>query len=88
MQNKGLIWTFIVLLSLACLYQLSFTWVAQGVEEDAWEQAGGDVKAADAYLDSMRSEPVYPLLGFTYADCKKYELNLGLDLKGGNERNT
>ncbi len=83
MQNKGLIWTFIILLSVACLYQLSFTWVAQSVEDKAAEVSGGDVKAMDAYLDSMRSEEVYPLLGFTYADVKKYELNLGLDLKGG-----
>jgi len=83
MQNKGLIWLFITLLSLACLYQLSFTWIAQGVEDEARNYGGDDVKAVDAYLDSMASEEVYPLLGFTYAECKKYELNLGLDLKGG-----
>jgi len=83
MQNKGLIWTFIVLLSLACLYQLSFTWFAYSVEDDAKEYANGNIKVADAYLDSMASEAVYPVLGFTYAECKKYELNLGLDLKGG-----
>lgn len=83
MQNKGLIWTFIVLLTLACLYQLSFTWIAQGVETEAEEFANGDIKLKDAYLDSMSSEAVYPLLGFTYGECKKYEINLGLDLKGG-----
>lgn len=83
MQNKGLIWTFIVLLTLACLYQLSFTWIAQGVETEAEEFANGDIKVKDAYLDSMASEAVYPVLGFTYAECKKYEINLGLDLKGG-----
>ena len=83
MQNKGLIWLFITLLSLACLYQLSFTWVASNVEADAREFANGDVKVMDAYLDSVASEEVYPLLGFTYAECKKYEVNLGLDLKGG-----
>lgn len=83
MQNKGLIWTFIVLLTLACLYQLSFTWIAQGVEKEAEEFANGDVKLKDTYLDSMSSEAVYPILGFTYGECKKYEINLGLDLKGG-----
>lgn len=83
MQNKGLIWVFITLLSLACLYQLSFTWFAAQVEEDAREFAGGDIQLMDTYLDSMESEPVYPLLDYTYGDCKKYELNLGLDLKGG-----
>lgn len=79
MQNKGLIWSFIVLLTLACLYQLSFTWVAQGVESDAKEYAYGE----DVYLDSMANEEVYPGLGFTYAEVKKNVLNLGLDLKGG-----
>ncbi len=33
------------------------------------------------YLDSMETESVY--FGYTYNDCKKRELNLGLDLKGG-----
>jgi len=83
MQNKGLIWTFIVLLTLACLYQLSFTWVAQSVENDAAEFANGDTKVEDAYLDSMASEKVYPLLDFTYNEVRKNTLNLGLDLKGG-----
>lgn len=83
MQNKGLIWTFIVLLSLACLYQLSFTWVAAGVESDAKEISNGDPKAEERYLDSMSAVEVYPVFGFTYAEAKKNELNLGLDLKGG-----
>ncbi|MFT5666564.1 MAG: SecD/SecF fusion protein [Vicingaceae bacterium] len=83
MQNKGLIWSFIVLLSLACLYQLSFTWVAQGVESDAKEYANGSIELEDAYLDSMASEEVYPLTGETYAEVSKNVINLGLDLKGG-----
>ena len=36
-----------------------------------------------SYLDSMKNVKVYPLFGFTYDYCKKRELNLGLDLKGG-----
>ena len=83
MQNKGLIWSFIVLLSLACLYQLSFTWVAQSVESDAKEYANGSIELEDAYLDSMASEEVYPLTGETYAEVSKNVINLGLDLKGG-----
>ena len=71
MQNKGLIWTFIILLSLACLYQLSFTWVAEGVENDAKEYAGSSQEKEDQYLDSMSSEPVYPLFDFTYSEVKK-----------------
>lgn len=83
MQNKGLIWTFIVLLSLACLYQLSFTWVAQGVESDAKEYGAGSSEIEERYLDSMAGVPVYPLFDFTYSDVRKNVLNLGLDLKGG-----
>ncbi len=83
MQNKGLIWSFIVLLSLACLYQLSYTWVAQGVENDAKEYANGSIELEEAYLDSMASEEVYPLTGETYTEVTKNVINLGLDLKGG-----
>jgi len=35
MQNKSFIWGFAVLLVLASLYQLSFTWVAGNVESEA-----------------------------------------------------
>ena len=35
MQNKGAITTFAVLLGLACIFYLSFTWVTRGVEKDA-----------------------------------------------------
>lgn len=83
MQNKGLIWSFIILLSLACIYQLSFTWVAAGVESDAAEYANGNSQLEEEYLDSMASENVYPLLDFTYGEVRKNVLNLGLDLKGG-----
>ena len=83
MQNKGLIWTFIVLLSLACLYQLSYTWVAQGVESDAKDYANGSSQLEDRYLDSIGNEPVYPVFDFTYNEVRKNVLNLGLDLKGG-----
>ena len=76
MQNKGLIWSFIVLLSLACLYQLSYTWVAQGVENDAKEYANGSIELEEAYLDSMASEEVYPLTGETYTEVTKNVINL------------
>jgi SecD/SecF fusion protein len=39
MQNKGAIKLFAVLLGLACLFYLSFTWVTRGVESDAMEFA-------------------------------------------------
>lgn len=34
-------------------------------------------------LVSRAGDEVYPILGYTYAYCKKRELNLGLDLQGG-----
>ncbi len=83
MQNKGLFLTLIVAVSLACLYALSFTLVTKNVERDARNYAPNDVKAQKFYLDSMSSEKVYPLLGYTYQECKEREINLGLDLRGG-----
>ena len=35
MQNKGAIKIFAILLTLACIFYLSFTWVSRGVENDA-----------------------------------------------------
>ncbi len=35
MQNKGAIKIFAILLALACIFYLSFTWVTRGVEKDA-----------------------------------------------------
>lgn len=83
MQNRGLILVFTILLALTSLYQLSFTWVANKVEQDAYEFAKGDPVLMERYLDSVSTEKVYPLFGFTYEEVKKHELNLGLDLKGG-----
>lgn len=83
MQNKGLITVFAIALGLASLYQLSFTWVANNVASDAEEFSAGDSKVKAAYLDSMMTQEVYPVLGFTYSEVKKREMNLGLDLKGG-----
>ena len=83
MQNKGLITVFAIALGLASLYQLSFTWVANNVASDAEAFAAGDANVKSAYLDSMMSQEVYPVLGFTYGEVKKKEMNLGLDLKGG-----
>ena len=114
MQNKGAIKIFAILLALACIFYLSFTWVTRGVESDAKEYAesiassagvqstakkyaNGDAtkelfyvdslkeKLVDRYLDSVKTTPVYDLFvaSYTYEDCKKREINLGLDLRGG-----
>lgn len=85
MQGKGAIRFFAIALSIACLYSLSFTFVANKVESDAKEYAAGDITREKAYLDSMETEVVYNLgIGkFTFQECKQLQLNLGLDLKGG-----
>lgn len=114
MQNKGAVKIFAILLGLACIFYLSFTWVTRGVENDAEEYAknltgGAKYQSAaadfakgasskknsyldslqnyikDRYLDSMKKLPVYDILiaEYTYEECKKNEINLGLDLRGG-----
>lgn len=85
MQNKGVIRLFAIVFALACIYQLSFTWKARGVENDAREFAQGDKDKERGYLDSVAGLPVYDLLieEFTYKEVKAREINLGLDLRGG-----
>ena len=83
MQNKGLITAFTILFAMGCIYALSLTWFATGVENDAKEYSNGDSDVEFAYLDSMASEEVYPVIGYTYGELRTKMLNLGLDLKGG-----
>ena len=90
MQNRNVIKIFAILFAIVCLYQLSFTWVADKVEEDAIEYANNfpeDQKQDKVkfYLDSISGEEVYNILiaSYTYNQCKQREINLGLDLKGG-----
>ena len=78
MQSKGIIKWLAILLGVASIYQLSFTFVTRNVETKAQEQTEKDPQA---YLDEMWDKEVY--LGYTYGECKEKELNLGLDLKGG-----
>lgn len=81
MQNKGAIQVFAVLLALACIWSLSFTFVTSNVERKIHAQAGDSIELEQALLDSMKTKKVF--LGYTYEDCKQREINLGLDLKGG-----
>jgi SecD/SecF fusion protein len=83
MQGKGVIKFFAIVLTIVCIYQLSFTWVAHKVEKDANVYAKGDTAKVKAYLDSVSTLPAYPILGHTYQYCLERELALGLDLKGG-----
>src|SRR5690554_5755482 len=85
MQGKGLIQFFTILLALACLYSISFTFVTRKVERQAVEYANGDPIKERAYLDSIADQTVYNLgfIDFTYLEAKEREIALGLDLKGG-----
>ena len=83
MQGKGVIKFFAILLAVVCIYQLSFTWVARKVESDAKVYSKGNLERETAYLDSMSTQPVYPLFKHNYQYVKQRELALGLDLKGG-----
>lgn len=90
MQSKGFIKLIVVLLALACVYQLSFTFKTRSVEKKAAEYAASfdldhQAEAEQHYLDSVQNRPVFNMgfKSFTYKECKEKELNLGLDLKGG-----
>ena len=90
MQSKGAIRFFAIILGIACLYQLSFTFVTSRVERKASEYAQQfpveeQGSREQHYLDSMKTQTVYNLLvtKFTYQEAKEKELNLGLDLRGG-----
>jgi SecD/SecF fusion protein len=81
MQNKGAIILFAILMALASIFQLSFTFVTSSVKNKAIDFAKGDLNKERGFLDSVANEKVY--FGLTYKDCQKREINLGLDLKGG-----
>lgn len=84
MQGKGLVKFVAIALTIACLYSLSFTWIAQKVEKDAQAYAKGDVAKERTYLDSVANLPVFGALEYiTYQYAKQREIPLGLDLKGG-----
>lgn len=83
MQNRGLIKFFAIIFALVCVYQLSFTFVANSVVSDAKAFAKGDTAKELRYLDSIGKEEVYPVLGFTYNKVREQQINKGLDLEGG-----
>ena len=100
MRNKGAILLVTVLLTLICLYYLTFTFAVQKVERKAERYAESQfnsmnldtdearhIEITDSlvkyYLDSVENLTALNLFAkHTYMDCKKRELNLGLDLKG------
>ena len=90
MRNKGVVIVLTILITLLCLYYLSFTWVSRNIQKDAIAQATDkagnlDLTKKQNYLDSLWNKTVYNLFGaeYTYKEIKESELNLGLDLQGG-----
>ena len=81
MQNKGLVRIFAGLLTLVCVFYLSFSFVTGSYNKKAKAYANGDPAKEYHYLDSVGAEKVW--LGYTLKECREKEINLGLDLKGG-----
>ena len=78
MQNKGFVKVLAVLLTLVCLFYLSFSFVTRY----HMDKAAQDPKGAAHYLDSVQNEKVW-LGSYTLKQCREMEIGLGLDLKGG-----
>ena len=76
MQNKGIVITTAVLLTLACLFYLSFS--AATRYYDAQAERIKDPIAQQDYKDSVKYLGIY-----SYQKCLETQIGLGLDLKGG-----
>ena len=84
MQGKGLITIIAIALGLICANELLPTWYAYKVETDAKAIAGNNQEKYLKELDRLGKDTLN--LGFTklsYADAKRKEMKLGLDLRGG-----
>ena len=81
MQNKGFVKILAILLTLVCLFYLSFSFVTARYNKLAAIYADGDASKESFYLDSLASKKVW--LGYTLKQCREMEVTLGLDLKGG-----
>ncbi len=78
MQNKGFVKVFAILLTLVCVFYLSFSFVTRYHMNKAAE----DPKGETHYLDSVMNKKVW-LGSYTLKQCREMEIGLGLDLKGG-----
>lgn len=58
----------------------SLTALGRGSEVD---MQALELQYENQYLREHAGDKVYPVLGYSYAECKEKEINLGLDLKGG-----
>ena len=97
MQNKGLVKLFALLFGLVSIYQLSFSFKANQIEDNAKQFAIEKIADTETdydakrelvqgtYLDSLKNEEVYNIgiAQYNFDEVKGKAMNLGLDLKGG-----
>jgi len=97
MQNKGLVKLFALLFGLVSIYQLSFTFKANQIDDNVKEIVAGRIADTEPeydskrnveevkYLDSLSNQKVFDIgiADYTYKEVKNKAMNLGLDLKGG-----
>ena len=96
-ENKGLVKLFALLFGLVSIYQLSFTFKANQIENNAAQYAISKVSESQIdfdkqrtaieakYLDSLTKVTVFDLWfeKYNFDQVKNRSMNLGLDLKGG-----
>ena len=73
MRNKGFFWFLTILLTVICIYQLSFTWVANSVEKDAEKKAEKLVKKDIENARKNGEFYHFKLPNDTYVDFSKPE---------------
>ena len=76
MQNKGIVITTAVLLTLVSLFYLSFPIATSYYDSQAAKRP--DAVAQQDYKDSVKYLGIY-----SYQKCLETQIGLGLDLKGG-----
>ncbi len=83
MQNKGIVITVAILLTLASIFYLSFSAATSYYDSQAAKIS--DPIAQQDYKDSVRylKLPFGINDGYTYQECLETQIGLGLDLKGG-----
>ncbi|MDG2343067.1 MAG: protein translocase subunit SecDF [Flavobacteriales bacterium] len=72
MRNRSAIWIFTVLLFLACLYQLSFSWVVRSFEDEVKQEA---IAECDTVLYNILENGV----GYVVDDTLTYENHIVID---------
>ncbi len=99
MQNKTALWVFITLLTAACIYQISFTFMNMSVEKEAKKYAEAqydsidpnktmNVFSKDTLIQKIESQYLRDIasetrFGSQVSSIRKKQIDLGLDLQGG-----